>query len=167
MFRAASLNFVRLRALCAALFLLTAAIAAPTAIAAQSVDECGMSCCVKDGYCCCSPHHARVKGQISDERPRLSQPELARSCPESCATTARVSNLILRNHLSTAAVLIWSEQLTAISFEHSVPVGDQLDGGTSSPRAAPLFLLPWRIHSCRVVTSLITFARLLHTQRSF
>jgi hypothetical protein len=141
MLRGVSLNQVRLRAIIAALFLLTAAIAAPAALATQSADECGMNCCVKEGYCCCSPHHARVKGQISDERPHLSQPELARSCPESCATTARVSNLLLRNHLSTAAVLISSEQLPAILFEPSVSVGDQLGGGASTPRAPPLSLL--------------------------
>jgi hypothetical protein len=141
MLRGVSLNLVRLRAIIAALFLLIASIAASAVLATQSADECGMSCCVKDGYCCCSPHHARVKGQIADEKPHLSQPELARSCPESCATAARVSNLLLRNHLSTAAVLIWSEQLTAISFEHSVSVGDQLDTGASTPRAPPLFLL--------------------------
>jgi hypothetical protein len=141
MLRGVALNLVRMRAIIAALFLLTAAIAAPAALATQSADECGMSCCVKEGYCCCSPHHARVKGQISDEKPHLSQPELARSCPESCATTASASSLLLRNHLSTAALLVRSEQLTAIFFEHSVSVGDQIDDGASTPRAPPLFLL--------------------------
>src|SRR5215475_10052588 len=133
-------TLVRLRAFCAALFLLAAGVATPAAIATQSADECGMSCCIKDGYCCCSPHHARVKGQSSDEKPHLSEPELSQSCPESCATT-RTSSLPFRSHPRPPALSVLSEKRAVLFFEHPVFICNELDSGASAPRAPPLLLL--------------------------
>src|SRR4029079_8544535 len=86
-----------LRALFAALILLVAAVSAPIAVATQAADSCGMACCVKEGHCCCSPHHATVKGQITDDKPRISEFEFSVSCPESCTLSGRLSKLILRH----------------------------------------------------------------------
>src|SRR6185503_12303799 len=108
MTRPAQSRLARLRALFAALFLLVAAFATPATLASQTSDACGMVCCVRDGFCCCIPHRASVKGQIPDNRPRLSEAELVSSCPESCAPAGRSSNL-LRNHFRAGAPLIFSD----------------------------------------------------------
>ena len=133
-------TLVRLRALCAVLFILTAAIAAPAAVATQSADACGMSCCVKEGHCCCSPHHARVKGQVSDEKPQLSEPELSRSCPEGCATPTRTSNQVLRDNRNLGTPGISRERTSEMFFGHLILVRDHVDSGASTPRAPPRFL---------------------------
>jgi hypothetical protein len=129
-------RFARLRALFAALFLLVAAVAAPTTLATQTADACGMACCVKDGYCCCSPHHASVKGQVSDDKPRVSEDELVASCPEGCTLQARFSNLLLRNHVRAGVPQAYSGP--AVTFlEHAIAVRDIVDNGSSTPRAPP------------------------------
>src|SRR5690242_4909126 len=91
-----------LRALVAALVLFIAAVSAPIAFATQSADSCGMACCIKEGHCCCSPHHASVKGQIKDDKPRIGELELSASCPESCTLTTRFSKLVLRDPSNAA-----------------------------------------------------------------
>jgi len=135
--RAGQTRLARLRALCAALFLLIAAVSAPITLATQTADACGMACCVKDGYCCCSPHHASVKGQVSDDKPRISEAELFASCPESCAPAGRFSNLLLRNHLRAGAPKAFADEPPVPFLEHVVDVRDLVDSGSSAPRAPP------------------------------
>ena len=138
MTRAAQSRLSRLRALCAALFLLIAAVSAPITLATQSADACGMACCVKDGYCCCSPHHASVKGQVSDDKPRISEAELFASCPEGCALAGRFSSLILRELLRAGAVQAFDDGPPVTFLEHVVAVLDLVDSGSSAPRAPPI-----------------------------
>jgi hypothetical protein len=127
----------RLRALIAALFLLIAAVSAPIALATQTADACGMACCVKEGFCCCSPRHASVKGQVSDDRPRISEVELSASCPEGCAPVGRFSNLLLRGHLLAGAQQVFVDEQSAIFLERVVAFRDLVDSGSSVPRAPP------------------------------
>lgn len=135
--RPAQTRPARLRALCAALFLLIAAVATPTTLAAQTADACGMACCVKDGYCCCSPHHASVKGQVSDDKPHISESEVFARCPEGCAPAGRFSNLILRNHIRAGAPQTFSDEPPERLLEHVVAIRDLVDDGSSAPRAPP------------------------------
>ncbi|MEK6285571.1 MAG: hypothetical protein AABO57_07510 [Acidobacteriota bacterium] len=139
MTRAGQTRLARLRALFAALFLLIAAVSAPIVLATQTADECGMACCVKDGYCCCNPHHASVKGQVSDDKPRISEAELFASCPEGCAPTGRFSNLLLREHLRAGAQQAFADEPPVTFLERVVAVRDLIDGGSSAPRAPPSF----------------------------
>src|SRR5437667_5144394 len=138
MTRAGKSRLARFRALCAALFLLIAAVSAPIALAAHTVDVCGMTCCVKEGFCCCSPHHASVAGQVSDDKPRLNEPDLSASCPEGCAPTARFSNLLLRHHLLAGAHLVVVGEQSPIFLEELIAASDPLNSGSSTPRAPPV-----------------------------
>ncbi len=137
MIRAGQSRLARLRALCAALFLLAAAVSAPITLATQTADQCAMACCVKEGYCCCNPHHASVKGQISDDKPHISEPELSASCPEGCATAVRPSNLLLRSHLRTGAPQAFADEPPVMFLEQVVAVRDPVDCGSSPPRGPP------------------------------
>src|SRR6266850_6540393 len=137
MTRAGQSRLARLRALCAALFLLIAAGSTPIALAAQTADACGMACCVKEGFCCCSPRHASVAGQVSDDKPRVSQPDLSASCPEGCALTARFSNLLLRHHLLAGTQQLVVYEPSMIFIEEVVAASDLFSSGSSTPRAPP------------------------------
>src|SRR6185503_11612198 len=85
MIRARQNRLASLRAFLAALFLLIAAVAAPITLAIQTSDACGMTCCVKEGHCCCSPRHARVEGERPDGRSHFNQAELSSACPNDCS----------------------------------------------------------------------------------
>ena len=134
---ARSSRFARLRALCAALALLIAAVSAPIALATQTADVCGMSCCVKEGRCCCNPHHASVKGQIADDKPRIGESGLSAACPESCATAARSANLFLSKHPRPGAQHVVFCEPAAICLEQAVAIRDVVGSGASIPRAPP------------------------------
>ncbi|HYV06962.1 MAG TPA: hypothetical protein VFB82_20365 [Blastocatellia bacterium] len=130
-------RLARLRSLCAALFLLAAAVSAPIALASRSADVCGMACCINAGTCCCNPRHAGVQGHASDDKPHIREIELSASCPQGCTTSVRSSNLVLRDPrppgehtiLGLEAALIYSEQAAL----HRNP----FVSGSSTPRAPP------------------------------
>src|SRR6185503_9061950 len=135
MSRPAQTRLARSRALFAALFLFVAAISAPTILATQTADACGMACCVKDGVCCCTPHRASVKGQVSDDKPRISEVN-AKSCPEGCAPAGRFSNSLLRNHLHSGVTQTFCEQRLAF-LEHIDTFRSLVQDGSFAPRAPP------------------------------
>jgi hypothetical protein len=130
-------GLARLRALCAALALLIAALSPGIALATQTADTCGMVCCINQGRCCCNPHHASVKGQISDNKPRISEARVSASCPEGCATGVRSSNVLLREHLRTGPQKVIIAEPAAISRNQVVVIRDPVDSGPSAPRAPP------------------------------
>ncbi len=129
-------GLARLRALCLALALLIAAVSPGIALATQTADTCGMVCCINEGRCCCNPHHASVKGQISDDKPRISETGVSTSCPEGCATGVRSSNLLLREHLRTGAQQVGIAEPASI-FEQVVAIRNLVGSGPSAPRAPP------------------------------
>jgi hypothetical protein len=131
-------RLARLRALFAALFLLIAAVSGPVTLAAQTADACGMACCIKEGFCCCNPHHATVKGRVSDENPHLSQADLSASCPQGCAQTARFSNQLFRHHLQTSAQQLVADEPSIVFIEELVAASDLFSSGSSGPRAPPV-----------------------------
>ena len=137
MFPRRQTRLARLRALCAVLFLLIAAVAAPVVLAAKTADACGMACCVKDGFCCCSPHHLSVKGQIADGKPRITEVDLSAPCPEGCTPAARFSNLLLRHHLLAATHQVLVDEPSLIFVEGIITASDLLNAGSSTPRAPP------------------------------
>ena len=114
MSRPGSSVLARLRALCAALALLSAAVSPGIALATQTADACGMVCCINEGRCCCNPHHA-----------------------SGCATGVRSSNLLLREHLRTGAHKLEAGEPASILIEQVVALRDLVDSGPSAPRAPP------------------------------
>ena len=114
--------------------LLAGPVSASASLATDSSDVCSMSCCVKEGQCCCSPHRALVKGQARSGLPDLSDANIAASCPEDCATSASSTAFHLRDlerpssHqiLSCRTVQTSSNLIPAIQLhdlEHSAPRG--------------------------------------------
>jgi len=81
----------KLRAVSAALALFFCSASASTALALQSPDVCSMNCCVQEGYCCCTPHHAYVKGQGPDGREQVASAGLSSSCPGGCTAPQSIS----------------------------------------------------------------------------
>jgi hypothetical protein len=61
---------------------------APLALTRATLDVCSMSCCVSDGYCCCSPRHAHVAGEVQGDGDEIGSSEFSKSCPRECATSA-------------------------------------------------------------------------------
>jgi hypothetical protein len=98
-----------------------------------------MACCVKEGRCCCNPHHASVKGQIADDKPRIGESQLSAACPESCATAVRSANLFLSQHPRPGTQLVFCEP-ESICFEKVVAIRDLVGSGASAPRAPPFSL---------------------------
>jgi hypothetical protein len=134
---ARSSRLTRLRASLAALALLIAAVSSPIALATQTADVCGMACCVKEGRCCCNPHHASVKGQIADDKPRIGESELSAACPESCATAVRSANLFLSQHLRPGAQHVVIGKPASICLVQPIAIRDLVGAGASTPRAPP------------------------------
>jgi hypothetical protein len=130
-------RLARLRALCAAFGLLIAAVSTPVALASRTADMCGMACCVKLGRCCCNPRHASVKGQASDDKPRIGESELSASCTEGCTTPVRSSTLLLRDNRRPTVQQPVAGLTGVIYLEHIVVVRDLVDSGLSAPRAPP------------------------------
>ncbi|MFY9558004.1 MAG: hypothetical protein WAV20_15830 [Blastocatellia bacterium] len=137
--RAVPTRLARLRALSVALFLLIGAVSVPIALATQAADVCGMACCVKDGYCCCNPHHASVEGQVSDDKPRISEAELSTSCPEGCATSVRALKLFVRDNLRAGGQPVLFGEPSVICPQQVVFIRDLVDSASSGPRAPPSF----------------------------
>jgi hypothetical protein len=81
----------KLRAASAAAALLACWVSASAALAAQSADVCSMSCCVQEGHCCCTPHHAFVEGQGPDGRDSIGQAGLYSTCPSGCTTSHSIT----------------------------------------------------------------------------
>lgn len=132
-------RLVKLRAFCAAVCLLIAAVSAPVALATRSADVCGMACCVKDGRCCCSPRHANVRGKASDDKPHIGDFEVSSSCPQECASPIRSSNLILRDHRRGTFQHAAIAEPALVYDERVARIHDLVLSGSSPPRAPPAY----------------------------
>ncbi|MEK6299100.1 MAG: hypothetical protein AABO41_00135 [Acidobacteriota bacterium] len=130
-------RLARLCALCAALFLLVAAVSAPIALASRSADMCGMACCVNEGTCCCSPRHASVKGQTSDDKPHIGEFGVSASCPQGCTSLVRSSNLFLRHPRREAVHHDLIGEPALLYLEQAAPIRDLVISASSTPRAPP------------------------------
>lgn len=136
--RVEQIPLARLRALIGALFLLVGALSTPIALATQTADECGMACCVKEGFCCCSPHHASVKGKVSDDQPRIIEADLlASSCPQGCAPASPFSKQVVRNLVRSAGLQASTGETPVIFFERVATIKDIAAFGSRIPRAPP------------------------------
>ena len=88
----------RLRALCALLALILGYASVPAALALQETDVCSMACCTREGHCCCSPRHSRVRGNGDQQRASLNgDSTMSAPCPESCAVPGSSSSISLRD----------------------------------------------------------------------
>jgi hypothetical protein len=130
-------RFIRLPAACAALMLAFASLSIPASLAAGTSDVCSMACCVREGQCCCRPHHASVKRQASDGRPRISESYLASTCPEGCAAAVRSLKLLSRGHLRNGAQQAFGDELP-IFLAPVIAIHNSIEAGSSSSRAPPV-----------------------------
>jgi len=137
MIRAVQKRSARIRAAVAALFLLIGALSTPVILATQSADECGMACCVKDGFCCCNPHHATVKGKVTEDGPRFNDADLFAPCPQGCAPASESARQTIRVQERTAVPQALHTESNIHFVEHVVPHYDRLASTSRSPRAPP------------------------------
>ena len=128
----------KLRVLCAALFLLIASASGPIALAVQIEDSCGMTCCVKEGRCCCSPRHSSVKGRGSNAGSSIAEAELTQSCPNGCATGLWTSKTLLRDYLRTAAQQAFDDRPLTLFHNGTKAAHDFVQSGSYAPRAPPI-----------------------------
>lgn len=117
--------------------LLAVPVSASASLAIGSSDVCSMTCCVKEGHCCCSPHHARVEGQITGRNAQLNQVELSNSCPSDCASGPATGRYVARElhytpvHHALAGPAPVAELVEPRSFYA------RLNSEPSSPRGPP------------------------------
>ena len=118
----------KLRAVSAAVALFFCSASASAALALQSPDVCSMSCCVQEGHCCCTPHHAYVKGQGPDGREQVALASLSSSCPGGCTTSQSISRNSFKDSVAHAGYsLSLVKPITGtVAFSQSVrsPGGD-------------------------------------------
>src|SRR5262249_43792390 len=93
----------KLRAALAAASLLVCWVSGSAALAAQSPDVCSMSCCVQEGHCCCTPHHAFVKAQRPDGHGTVATTSLSSSCPSGCTASQSISRNSFKDPGATTA----------------------------------------------------------------
>jgi hypothetical protein len=117
--------------------LAVASLSIPASLAAGTSDICSMACCVREGHCCCSPHHSSVKRQLSDGRPRIGESYLTASCPDGCAGAVRSSNLLFLDHLRNGAQQTFGDE-PPFFLEPIIVVNNSIKAGSSSPRAPPV-----------------------------
>jgi hypothetical protein len=137
MFRAEHSRSARIRAAIAALFLLIGALSTPVILAAQSADECGMACCVKDGFCCCNHHHATVKGKVTEGGPRFNDTSLFAPCPQGCAPANESVRQNIRLQQRTAVPQALRTESDVRFIEHIAPRYECLASTSRTPRAPP------------------------------
>lgn len=127
----------RIRATALLLGLSLGWISAPIALAAQSADVCGQSCCIQLGHCCCVPRHARVQGDQSDDKDGFRSPRAGSRCPEGCGNISFSSTSFSRDARANRAH--WFTFLSSVV--ETVPttcLGPSRNwAGGSSPRAPP------------------------------
>jgi hypothetical protein len=130
---------LRLRAACLASALGVCWASGPATLAADSPDVCSMSCCVKEGQCCCSPRHAYVEGQLPDGRESIRPSSLSVPCPGGC-TTSRFSPRFSQGDDSRAAAARLDLYERPVLNDDAIPVRHTADeSGPSNPRAPPVF----------------------------
>ena len=130
---------LRLRAGCLAVALAVCWASGSATLAADSPDVCSMSCCVKEGHCCCSPRHAYVEGQLPDGRDSVGQLSLSAPCPGGC-TTSRVSPRFPQGDDGRAATARLDLYERPVLNDDAIPARHTADeAGPSNPRAPPVF----------------------------
>ncbi|MEW6209853.1 MAG: hypothetical protein AB1631_15925 [Acidobacteriota bacterium] len=126
----------RLRALIGAAAIMLGATLAPVALVARVDDDiCAMACCIADGYCCCKPARASVKGKPRDGG--FANAEVSKPCPEGCLVSQASTNIFSRPSIQTAthpSILIAA---VAIFSQRSPLARNDLCLASSSPRAPP------------------------------
>ena len=127
----------RLRALCAALALLIAAVSPGIALATQTADMCGMVCCINEGRCCCNPGRSLVQGQTKSGLPSLSSAAVAAPCPEGCATPASSTVFRLRHLAQPPAHHAILADPTVARWHNVIAAVQLRDLESSSPRGPP------------------------------
>jgi hypothetical protein len=128
----------KVRAVAAAAGLLVCWISASAALAARSPDVCSMSCCVQVGHCCCTPHHAYVKGQGPDGRDTFTQASLSSTCPGGCTNSQSISRGFANDSDATSgyfACLVRSALVRSVECTSARPTNRDLAG---DPRGPPL-----------------------------
>jgi hypothetical protein len=131
---------IRLRAVLGAVAILLSALSTPVTLAAQTDDNvCSMTCCVDDGYCCCKPRRAFVKGQMSDDRDKVSNADFVKPCSQGC-TTSHTSFKLKEQDSVRTAIPHFSSIDVITTPDHTFSHERKAEYQISSPRAPPLSL---------------------------
>ena len=117
--------------------LLAAPISAMASLAIGSSAICSISCCVKEGHCCCSPQRARVKQVTDSERRSIENAEVDNQCPGECALLRASSSFFRDPARGAHPALVASVSISIRSYDP--PISHNLvELGSSSPRAPPV-----------------------------
>ena len=129
----------RWRALLAVAVLLSGLAYAQVGLANDSPDVCAMVCCVEDGYCCCTPRRASVKGQTPTGDPAFGEAEIVSSpCPEGCTNSTTPFKLATKEALRPAIRLTDFSATAVAGIQQSLVAHLYLGLSSASPRAPPL-----------------------------
>jgi hypothetical protein len=129
---------IKIRAMLAVLAVLISSIAAPIALALQPEETvCAMACCIAEKHCCCKPNKSVVKGQTRESKESFTQTELAKPCPEGCASWHSAIKTFSRDLLHGANY--HSIKIPVVIIHLDIEQVRQLRGtdGSHSSRAPP------------------------------
>jgi len=127
----------KLRAAIAAVALLACWMSVSAALAAQSPDVCSMTCCIQEGHCCCTPHHAYVKGQGPDGRDAFVQATVTSTCPGGCTTSQSISRVSFDDPGAAPGHSVWLVGSTLNSTVESVDIRAVNRDLSDDPRGPP------------------------------
>ena len=119
--------------------LLVTPISAMASLAMGSSDVCSMSCCVKEGHCCCSPQRARVKKITDSERRNIESAGLDNQCPEECALLGSSNSFMQAPMRAACPGLLASPSISIHTYDPPIR-HDLVESDSSSPRAPPFSL---------------------------
>jgi hypothetical protein len=143
-----------LRAMFAALALMSGSLAPALSLALPEHDACGMACCLESGVCHChsaSGSHSRgesrehpggeeSRNELGDSRPAgMAAATIASSCPAKCAQLPagfQKKLSIVKSRIAKCALFINTAQLLYARAPRFM--SDALLDGSSAPRAPPL-----------------------------
>jgi hypothetical protein len=131
---------LRLRAAALVFALFVSGPLAASAQAADSGDVCAMACCIRDGYCCCSPRRAHVQGETTDGRAHISSARVSAECPEGCSKLQSGSYFPLRDSLRANNHHLEELQTASHSLRHIRVIPNSFEFACSTPRAPPSLL---------------------------
>lgn len=116
--------------------LLVVPVSASASLALGSSDSCSMSCCVKEGHCCCSPQRARVKHVTDSDRQSIESAQINSQCPEGCALLP-ASTSLFRTPIRAARPTLIGPLPIPIASYHALTNHELVELDSSSPRAPP------------------------------
>jgi hypothetical protein len=99
-----------------------------------------MSCCVKEGHCCCSPQRSRVKHISDSDRESVESAQIDSQCPEGCALLRATGSFLRAPIRAPRPVLVVNVSISVHSY-HPLTRHDLVELDSFSPRAPPFLAI--------------------------